>query len=435
MSTWRPNGVRSSAFSIGSASVGSGVNFLTVVLLGRYAYEAELGVYALVFSVFVLITTGQAALLTTPYTVLRSQRTRGDIAGFGGSVWLASVGVAALASAIGVSIAGALCLAGGSAASAVLCAGLIAPFVLQRDLLRRVLFAWLRFEAVFAIDAIVGVIRLALLAWLAVEGRLDAMTALAAWGASDLVGVAVTAGLARRHLRVRREQLAADVSACWDFGRWSLTAQSVFTLQHFGAHWMLAALKGPAWVGLYTACATLAQLVSPVTTGLANMLGPVMTDRLNRRGLSALGRVIWRVTIALIGITLGYAALMAGMAPSLLPWLYGEAYAGNGSVVVLLAGAAVLSAAGLAASKAVTALERPAANVAVNAISLPFTLVLVGVGAVRFGLSGAAAGVLAGGGLTLGLRWWWVRRVWAGYRLRPAEADPAGPIEPANPGT
>ncbi len=51
----------------------SGTNFVTLLLLGRLAGQQELGLFALVMTVYYLMLAVQESLITVPYTIFRAR--------------------------------------------------------------------------------------------------------------------------------------------------------------------------------------------------------------------------------------------------------------------------------------------------------------------------------------------------------------------------
>ena len=72
--------------SVVDHAIVSGTNFTTAVLVGRYGGNSELGVYAIAFSVLIVLGLQQRALLVSAFVVLRrslsteqQRRMRGDM--------------------------------------------------------------------------------------------------------------------------------------------------------------------------------------------------------------------------------------------------------------------------------------------------------------------------------------------------------------------
>ncbi|MEM1444755.1 MAG: oligosaccharide flippase family protein [Planctomycetota bacterium] len=390
----------------------SGGNFVTVVLLGRFAGVEQLGIFALLFSVVVLLTTGQSAMVATPYTVLRRHRDAEHDARFAGSVLVQSVAIGAMGLLLALLAALLLGLTGNANWAAVAALALVLPAGLFRDALRRLLFAWLRFGSVLFVDVLAVTFRIVALVVLTYCGRLDAASAILAWGAAEVVAAFGKLVFVRGRWSLRLNDLRTDFAECFAFGRWSLLAQGLYTAQVYGAQWMLAAMKGPVWVGWYAACAQLAQLIMPLITGVGNALVPVMSHRLRSGGREALVPVLRLSTVGLVTGTAAYALALALAAGWLLALLFGDSFAEHSTVAGWLALAVTLTAGGVAAAKGITTLERPGFNATINAITLPASLCFIGLGTAAMGLAGAAGGVVLGAALTLALRWCFFAVAW-----------------------
>ena len=223
---WRLRGAfggtaRKGAMSLAEQSVASGANFLTTVLIGRFCGPTELGLFFLGFTVVILILGVQEALITAPYTVYANRLGQDQRAEYAGAVLLQVGLLAAFAAA---------CLA---SAAAVLGAGFgppglgrvvavlafAVPFVLVRELCRRLAYAHLNVRQALAVSVAAATVQLFGLLWLAAEG------ALAAHSAFVLIGVgsaaAAVAWIAYNHtlFRMRWERFPQTVWRNWILGR------------------------------------------------------------------------------------------------------------------------------------------------------------------------------------------------------------------------
>ena len=56
-------------WSLGDQAAVSAANFLVLLLIARYSTSADVGIYAIAFSIVVILISVQEALITRPYTV------------------------------------------------------------------------------------------------------------------------------------------------------------------------------------------------------------------------------------------------------------------------------------------------------------------------------------------------------------------------------
>jgi O-antigen/teichoic acid export membrane protein len=376
----------------------SGTALVTSVVVGRVAGPEELGLYSLGFAIMVLAICVQDSLVSAPYTVFVTRMTPASQARYAGSMLALAAMVAAVVAAC-LAIAGGVEAAGfGSLLSlpVVGAIGVAIPFVLLREFARRLAFAHLEMATALAVDGTIAVLQVVGLGLLAVSGLLSAMSTYAVIAAAcGLAGIV--------WLVAHRDRFVADCRGMrrdwqqnWAFGRWILAAQSASVANNYLAQWLLAALLGAAATGGLAACMSVVAMANPLLLGVGNLLSPSAARAWSDRGAGRLGAVVARTTW-LVGAAM---VLICGVAvlfgDRIMGLLYGDQYAGLGSVLLVAAAAYLVSALSLAPSHGLFAMERSDWNFYASAAGVVVTLV-AGTGlALAFGTIGAAGGFLAG---------------------------------------
>jgi O-antigen/teichoic acid export membrane protein len=405
---------RESLLSLVDQTVVSGTAFLTTVLLGRWCGAEQLGVYALGFTIVVLMTNAQGALVTIPYTNQWRTRPQADRAGFAGGALIQQIAFAALMSgALGI-LGVLLLLFGlhGKINTAVLVVGVVLPLLLLREFARRFAFAHLRVGTACCIDLVVSVAQIAGIIVIFFADRLDATTAFIATGIAASIGGSMGLAKMRRSFSLRLDLLAPSIREHWRFGRWVLASSLLITIQTYFVHWLLAFISGTADTGVYSACLTSVRVLNPLLLGIGNVSGPLAARAFADGGLNRLRSLIGKVSSCLIPVLGLYCILVHAVGDQVIAFLYrGNEYLGHGHLLTVFALTVFVAAFDLPIDAGLSAMNRPDIGFRASVVS---TLVVV-VGSCllipKYGmLGGAYAGLL---GQSCGV----VLRVLAFYRF------------------
>jgi O-antigen/teichoic acid export membrane protein len=368
-------------------------NFALHILLARLLAPKDYGVFAVVFSVFILLSSIHVALVVEPMLVFGAGKYRDHKATYWRTLRSGHWAISACGSAI--------LIIGGMALrpfmqsvlpSAMLMLGLVSPFMLLLALTRRACYVYLEPR----LAAIGGAIYMALVllgAWLlASRGWLNPVSALGVMGVGSLASAALLMLLLRQpgegsEPGVRRSAIRDH----WDYGRWAMGATTVGWIPANAFYLVL-----PLWGGLEATGAfrALTNLVLPLQhTYVA--FGAILVPHLVRVRDTAR----WRPTLSTALLFLLAAAatcwvVLGVLNRQLVDLLYGGTY-GSYAGLLWVVGLAPLAGAGVAvAGSALRALERPklvfAANSASGAVALSVGLIL----ALRWGVAGAAVALV-----------------------------------------
>ncbi len=394
------------ALALADQGVVSGASFLACVCVGRWAGDDELGLYALAFSLVVLLACALESLVTTPFLVLAGRWPGIEQARYAGSIFAQLLALTALAVAFLAVGAGAVAWFGSRQLAVILLLLLpIVPFTLLREFARRFAYSQLNLRMALLIDGAVAAVQIGLLLLLARTGRLSAATALAALGlSSGLVAVAWLA-VAQRGWTVRRADFWPSVQKNWRFGRWVFLALMALMLQANVVPWLLAGKLGAAATGVFAACLTIVQFANPLIQGISNWLVPAAARAYETAGISGVRSVVHRSTALLCAVIGALAAVLFVFGDRLVSMLYDRDFTQYRTIIVLLAVGMLARAWGMAAYNGLIAIERPQANLAVNLLGFLITLVATPVGLAMWGLTGAVIGLLAGDVASSICRW------------------------------
>jgi O-antigen/teichoic acid export membrane protein len=410
--------LRRSVLSVFDQAVVSGTNFATSVLIGRLCTQTELGLYYLALSVWLCVRGVQEQLVVAPYMIYSPRRSGDGLASYFGSslVHNGLLTVGALGGLAGLAVGTANGFGpAGLATTAWVLLGAV-PFLMLREFVRHYAFSHLRIGMAIAIDVVVSTLQLGGLLWLGWTGALTVANAYAVIGGACAVA-SLGWFLARpQAVRVRRRDVVADWRHNWVFARWALACHLFTSATPLVMPWVVAFANGAAATGVLAACTTIIGLANVFVLGLANFLSPKAAHAYGRGGVDELGKVL-RKTLLLFGATLGSFAILALFAGGLLVTsIYGDRYAGAGTIVAVLAFATLASSVGITAGNGLWAMEKPSANfradVAAFVAAVLATVLLVP----PFGVLGAAIVTLIANVVDAAVRSWTLRALMAERR-------------------
>ncbi len=390
----------------------SGTRFTATIVIGRIAGVEELGLYAIGFSIIMVVNVVQESLLMSPYTILGRREKPQSRRRFAGSVFVLSLWLSLIA-APALALFGLLAATMGVTATAWLSVTLawVIPCVLLHNFARKMCFAHLRVGSALLLDLGVALVQLAGLAYLAWTVSLTAVTALGAMGtASALIGF-VWLSSNRRDLAVRRKRILPQLSRNWRFGRWVLGTQQVVTLGASMILWLISALAGTAAAGIFAACSIVITAANPLSLGLGNLLEPKTAGAVATRRFDKLLGIV-NGTTALMAVALGiYWTVLLVLGSDLIEWIFANPLLRDqGHLVVVLGTVVLLRGINLSRSVALRALGLPNRNFVASSLNLAMTLLTAYPLIDAYGALGGGYAVLLGTITGAILRFWFYAR-------------------------
>jgi O-antigen/teichoic acid export membrane protein len=376
----------------------SAASFLTTVIIGRCTDPSQLGAYAIGISVLASAYTMQGSLITLPYSI-QLHRPLGTPAEHAGSS-LAHSGLFSgfatlvlIAAALGLSAYGAQ---PGLKEMTWALAGVM-PFALVREFGRRFAFSHLHMAEALMLDLAVAVTQLSILGWLGWTGQMSAVTACGAIGVSCGLAALGWLYLARGEFVIRRDDVRATMKQSWDLGKWLFVNQIMVQVQRYITYWLSAVMAGAAVTGIFAACMSVVSFANPLVFGLFNISAPRSVLAWKEGGGPLLRRQAIQDSLLFIAVMTPFCAFVLFAGEEVMRFLYhGEEYEGYGHTVTVLALATLVSAAGMPASNALASMERPRVIVGVGGVGAALTVLLVWLLMAKWGLLGAAHGLLWG---------------------------------------
>lgn len=375
----------------------SATNFLTGVIIGRACTKEEFGLYMLGFSIVLFVVNMQTSLISLPHTVYIPRLKGSAIAQYNGNTLihqLALSGLTVTASAIAGLV---LSIGVGPQGLAPVMWALVVVvwFIMLREYARRVCFANLRMKTALILDSVVAVNQIGGLLMLSHLGMLSARQAYWVIGTACGIAALVWVISRRKMFSFRLIQTIHDLKRNWSFGKWIFAGNIIWLMSGQLYQWLLMGFHGTAAAGVFSACWGAVAVVNPLLVGIENLLAPKIA-RAYTQGIGELRQGVRKTTFFLVGAMALYCLVMSIFGGQFVALLYGSKYAGNHTIVSVLAMSIVASAIASAAAYGLWAMERPDVNFKVNLIALSVTLTLGLWLAKSFGPLGVASGLLTG---------------------------------------
>ncbi|HZP88070.1 MAG TPA: hypothetical protein VFB54_14745 [Burkholderiales bacterium] len=332
------SGRRKTHFAFADQILVSGANFATGLLLARALGPAGYGQYTLLFNVVMFMFGIQIALINSPLLVLGGAVSQEDAddyfrsAVLGQVVWL----LAAIGLISGFALLTNIWLPQWNLRSlwGALVVGMIG--YLSQDFVRRYLFVRDRAALALRTDLIAHGLKLLLLAGCAFWWQIGTASALWIIGGTGLAGVAsVLVGASMRgwHVLPAAGGLRRAIEAHWHFGKWLLAESLASLCAAQLVIYLTGHLISVAAVGAMTAAMNIIAAANVLFLALENVVPSRAAKIYSARGLPGLKRYLVRFATLGGACTLAIVLVAVAGAELWLRLLYGEAYAGNGSLL------------------------------------------------------------------------------------------------------
>jgi O-antigen/teichoic acid export membrane protein len=369
---------------------------LITIIIGRAAGPTELGRYAAVFYLLVLLGCAQEALITTPFAICAPRlRKRSSSALRDATVSLHGVFVGIVA-AIGIVAFVLLNLIEVPASLVSMSAALAiaAPLSLVWEFVRRMMLAQLRVAHAAVVDAVAASLQLLALVALAMAGRLDGSWAVAVLG----LGCAPPALIFLWVLLPKQgpQRLAPYWRRNWELGKWIMGSQMARALSSVVPVWLLAWLAGDPAAGVFAACVSIPMISNPFIFAIGNLLMPKAAHAFASDGARGVVRLVVRATAAAACflVPLGLVLFFAG--ESILELVFGPRYSGHGTTLAVLGLCPMVWAATSILGCGQAALKQTRASFVATISGILVSAVVIALLASTWQVLGAAIGLLAG---------------------------------------
>ncbi len=282
--------------------------------------------------------------------------------------------------------------------------------ILFREFTRRMYFSHLRLKEAFWTDVATVVLQIAGVEWLYYTGRLDVAHTLLVlcFGA-----VAVSFWWIFREWNSFRVEVSAtwlDLKMNLHLGRWFLGSNMVFLASSQCNPWVLSALLGGSAVGAYAVCESVVNIPRVALTSMQNVMGPLIARARNEGGRMQLGAIVRKLDRNLLLGSIVFALGILAVGPWVAQLIFKAVPANARLLLAFLAVNLVAYAATLAQSYGLTALGRADTTFYANALGLVVQAAVCFFLVRHLQVPGAAAAMLLGSIVVLGVRGLFFRR-------------------------
>jgi O-antigen/teichoic acid export membrane protein len=375
-----------------------GMSFLTVLLLGRIAGPDDLGVFALVMTLFYLLLAVQEALITMPYTVFGA-RLRGKLhLQYSGAALVQSAVWSGFVSSILAIAATCIFLFGdnsGLARIVGVCAVVLPTWTL-REFGRRYLFAQMQVAKVVVMSIVGGTAQLIMISVLAMTDKLSDATAILSIGIASAISGLGWLWFSRQsfHFNLRRWPHFALKN--WVFGRWVLASHAMAVVGGNAMPWLIVIWMGPTATGIFAACDSILRFANPIISSLNNVLTPRLAIGFKKGGKPELHRIVLQTTGLLCMFLLVFCLFILLGGKWIMHRSFGSDYSGYWTALVLLAISQLVETVALASSRALMVLDLASVNLCAEGCGFLVSLLAAVVLIPHYGILGAALAQVAG---------------------------------------
>lgn len=398
-------------WSVADQGLFSIANFAANILLANWLVsKAAYGAFSVAFSYFLLLGIFHTAFLTEPALVFGSARYRKRLPQYLGSL-LYGHGLVTLTGAalmLGVGLAEKWYSNEPQTGVAMIAFAWAAPFMLLLWLMRRTCYIESHPQRAAAGDAVYLVSMLAALLVLQHTKLLTVTSAIAVMGGCSLLASAFLLLRERPIAPPINDPLLKDIRADhWKYGRWAaVTGLATFVPSQVYFP-MLEKMHGLESAGTLRAFTNLVMPLLQANVALCMLLLPMMV---RARGTARFNRIVRNALLLLAGAPVIVWLLLGLFAQPVLDLIYRGRFTGDSSLIWLIALQPVFVGAFSVFHAALQSHHHPKyvfyASLAAAAASLTLGLALTH----RYGVNGAAAGMLIGFAVNAALAGYFCRR-------------------------
>lgn len=406
----------------------SGCNFLTVIIVGRYCLQSELGHYQLILTAVLLGYFIQDSLITAPFRVYRHRlkTLRQDV--YRGNLLLAEgllLGVFSLAAA-GMLLASQFGFGPPQLVEVFWLLPAILPFILLRDFCRRFSFADMRISRALMVDAFVAIAQIGLLFWLLKTDRLTVRNVYIVIGWCCSIASLTWLLLGVRKVRFSVSRFWEDLLRNWSFGRWMMASMLLCNmLPMVVLPWILAFTHSEAATGTLTACLGLIGAANVLINGIDNMIGPRAAKMYTEGGPAKLMAILGKAVLFYVVLVGAFAVCVGLFGQSAVDIIYKGKYPGVTPVLIVLSLNAFMLGLNSTASAGLYAMDRPNINFFADLCIFACVATAIGFLVVWFGVLGGAMAHLLGTTSGAIVRWLILWRLTASWKERIRSQTPS----------
>lgn len=175
----------------------------------------------------------------------------------------------------------------------------------------------------------------------------------------------------------------------WSYGKWLIASTALFSIASQGQTYVVASIMGVSAAGVLRATMIPSLVMVQIVTATALLVLPSMAADFGNGKIGQLRKKALLSTIALTGMALAYAGVLAAFSQPIEWLLFGGKFASYAALIPLLALVPVCNGFALGFGMAVRACQKPQFDLVANAVSAPVGLVTAVVFIHLWGIAGA----------------------------------------------
>jgi O-antigen/teichoic acid export membrane protein len=388
------------AYSIADQALAVGGGVLVNVALARTQTKEEYGMFALSYSVFILLLSLYYAAILEPFTVYGSGRYHERFSEYLRLIVRSNVLLGVLLTGILLLICGILSwIAPHLISRALWGLALTAPILLSSYFLRRVFYVQ-RQPALAAGSSLVFFLTVA--CGLGLTSRAQRLDSLSVFFILALGWITAGAAFARRFRFGRPKEHFLDLEPHywrehWKYSKWVLATAFVFQLTTQGYYWLVAGFLSTKEVGELRAMYLLVGPVDQALIALSYLVVPALAAHYAAKRMGNFLSLWKRFALATVGATALFALAVRAAGKPVMHLLYAGKYDGLAAYLFVLALLPLVMWIGSTMAQALNAVEKPQfvfwAYVSSGAATFFGGIPLV----IHYGLRGAVYGMLLSG--------------------------------------
>ncbi|HTC61942.1 MAG TPA: hypothetical protein VK709_03810 [Candidatus Saccharimonadales bacterium] len=389
-----------SAVSLIDQGFTSGAAFGVNIFLARWVPADVYGAFAVAFAGFLFVSGFQNVLLLEPISVFGPARYAGRLSQYFKTQLLVHVLLIGFLSST-VIISGLILghfSPGNSLVGATLGGGIALPFMLLLWLARRMCYIMQR-PAIAAIGSasylLFVAVGLLLLKHFALLGSFTAFTLLGAGSLLSSVILIWLLGILKSWPKTLPSiSWRSALKENWTYGRWLVGSILLFSISSQAQTFLVAGSLGLGAAGILRAMQIPSLVMTQVVTATGLLVLPTLSYDFGQGLIRRMRHKALLVSVGLLGITLGFSALLAIEAPRVGHLLFGDKYSLQIWLMPILCLIPVANGVAMGFSMALRAAQKPRFDLISNLFAAPIAILSAVVFMHFWGLAGAAASMV-----------------------------------------
>ena len=376
--------------SIVDQGISSLSNFLTVVIVARVLAPADVGVYAIIFASVMILGGIQNSFITGPLRVFHIRPNREDSKYYLRNQFKLQMYCAGILATIFFSASLSFFDVGVKTAIA---SSIALIFMQMHEFVRIVYLSKLDFKSLLFADSLCHIVRILLLF---VMWYMGSLTIANTFIVLALGGVFTSIYFVRhQEIFCLSFNLKDTIKENWRYGRWLFAETVAFSASTHFYIYMIALVLSAEMVAGFNVVQNLLNALNVLIMGGGGYLMSISRMNLVHKGYKPWKKILVLSGIIMLLLTVVIVIVLSINGEWLLGILYGEFYKEYYTLIPILGAAHCLVALNMVLSSAFRTVELPQIGFVAKVISAVFTIIFAASLLERWGLSGAAIGLIA----------------------------------------